>query len=393
MPRAPVVSDDPTALARCVGDPERFIAETWSRRVHHHRGGGHRDLLSIDDVDTLLTETGLRTPAFRLVRGGEALPPERYTRSARLGSRRIDDLIDVGRVFDEFHDGATVVLQGLHRSWAPLATFCRALEAELTHPVQANAYLTPPVATGLRVHADAHDVFALQTYGRKHWVTYAPGADAGQPGDPELDTYLEEGDSLYVPRGTAHAARTVDEPSLHITIGVRAVTWHGLLSRLVESAGREGLLDGALPPGWASDPAAVAPQLSERLKEAAAWLDGLDTPAVAEAAAQRFWASRPPALPGQLRQMLALDTVDDDTVVRRRPGATAHVDAAGADRVVLALPDRDLRLPAHVAPAIRTLLARDEVRVGDLSGVLDEPGRAVLARRLVREGLLTIVDE
>ena len=45
-------------------------------------------------------------------------------------------------------DGTTAVLQGLHRTWAPITDFSHALAAELGHPVQANAYgvTTMPVA-------------------------------------------------------------------------------------------------------------------------------------------------------------------------------------------------------------------------------------------------------
>ena len=106
----------------------------------------------------------LRAPAFRLVSKGATLPQSSYTRTARIGSRTISDLIDVGRVYDHFAGGATIVLQGLHPYWTPVAQLCRALEDRLTHPIQANAYVTPPVGQGLRVHAYAHDVFALQTH-------------------------------------------------------------------------------------------------------------------------------------------------------------------------------------------------------------------------------------
>ena len=72
----------------------------------------------------------------------------------------------------EFEDGATIVLQGLHLNWQPLAEFCRSLEAELGHPAQANAYFTPRSAQGLPVHHDTHDVFSLQVAGEKtSWVS------------------------------------------------------------------------------------------------------------------------------------------------------------------------------------------------------------------------------
>ena len=83
--------------------------------------GAFDDVLSLADVDRALTGSGLRRPAFRLVRDGEVLPPADYTKSARTGASRIDDLIDTGRALDLFAGGATIVLQGLQRWWPPAA--------------------------------------------------------------------------------------------------------------------------------------------------------------------------------------------------------------------------------------------------------------------------------
>ena len=52
--------------------------------------------------------------------------------------------------------------------------FCTRLAAELGHPVQANAYVTPPPSRGFSAHYDVHDVFVLQLAGRKHWTIHAP---------------------------------------------------------------------------------------------------------------------------------------------------------------------------------------------------------------------------
>jgi bifunctional lysine-specific demethylase and histidyl-hydroxylase NO66 len=48
-------------------------------------------------------------------------------------------------------------------------------------------------------------------------------------------------------------------------------------------------------------------------------------------------------------------------------------------------------MPARLAPVMRAILASDRLAVGDLAGHLDPPGRLVLVRRLVREGLLESV--
>lgn len=372
------------SLSRCVGDVDAFVGHVWGRSPLLHRGADGRhfaDLLTVADVDQLVTVGGLRTPNFRLVKDGETIPTSRYTRQATIGSKPITDLADPGKVFALFDEGATIVLQGLQRLSGPLARFCRDLELALTHPVQANAYLTPAGAAGLRSHVDAHDVFALQTHGHKRWVV-------GE-GDDEQDMELTAGDCLYLPAGTTHAARSVEYPSLHVTIGVRALTWQDVereaLDKVTESADPE-----RLPIGFVDDPD-FPEAVAQRLRALADQVEALDATVVAERTSQRFWSQRRPLLEGQLSQLFKLNEAVDDTVLRRRPGtvATFHVDG---DEATLALGDRQLVLPARAAPAVRRVLERDELTIGELADLLNERSRAVLARRLVREGLLCMVD-
>ncbi|CAN5747502.1 hypothetical protein BH24ACT14_BH24ACT14_18140 [soil metagenome] len=380
------------ALRRCVGDVDRFLAQDWTRRPHVHRGDGFDDLLSLDDVDYILATMALRAPAFRLVKAGQPLAQPTYTRPARIGSRPVADLIDVGKVHAAFDDGATIVLQGLHRYWAPLTAFCRDLEATLTQPVQANAYITPPVSSGLRVHHDGHDVFALQTYGRKQWVAYEPGIDEQQPpATPLMDLQLQAGEALYMPRGAPHAARTVDAASVHITIGIRSTTWAELLRRVVTDIIDEAEFDDVLPTSYAHDPQTLAPAVAARLDDLASRITARDAGAVATAAADRFWSSRPPQLSGQLRQLLAADQIDDATEVVRRPGATCRLMSTDG-RLTAQLGDRRLRMPVSLAPAMTFVAAHRDFAVNDLAGLLNEASRTVLVRRLVREGLLMVAQ-
>jgi bifunctional lysine-specific demethylase and histidyl-hydroxylase NO66 len=375
-----------SALRRLVGDEDAFVAGDLGRRPRYLRGAdpdGFADLLSLDDVDQVVAGTGLRTPAFRLVRAGATLPTASVTRRARIGSRQVDDLVDVAAVHREFAAGATVVLQGLHRSWAPVAAFCRSLEATLTHRVQANAYLTPPVAQGLDLHGDPHDVFALQTHGVKRWVVEPPD-------EPRWELELEPGDVLYLPAGTRHAAQTIDRPSLHLTVGVRATTWRDLVDRAVATAiGATAGLDEPLPGRWAQAPEDLAPALQRHLAAVGrALADEALAAEVPEVVADRFWSSRLPDLTGGIRDLLALDDLDDVTPLRVRPAATCRVRVAG-DQATLVLGDRRLTVPAAVAPVVDRIVALETFAPKELDDLIDEPSRLVLCRRLVREGLLT----
>jgi hypothetical protein len=378
-----------SALERCTGDAGEFLARTWGRRAVVHHGAephGFADLLTFDDVDRLLSSTSLRTPAFRLVKAGERIPESSYTRSGTTGSKPVSGIADPRRVFAWFEDGATIVLQGLHRYHEPVAMFARELEVELGHAAQVNAYITPPGAQGLPLHEDPHDVFVLQAFGRKSWeVHHAPTESERGP----LLAVVESGDAIYMPRGTPHAATTQETLSGHLTIGVHVASWRDVLARLVrEAIARDGSLDEPIPARWHREPDRFAADIERRLTRVARALEAIEASDLAEEEAIRFLSSRPALLRGALVDALALDAIGDDTVLERRPGAICEIHRRG-DRVVALLGDRRLEMPGWLEPAMRTIAAQPVFRVRDLApGIDDAASRLVLVRRLVREGLL-----
>jgi hypothetical protein len=396
--QGPAPAED--VLARCVGDVGRFVAHAWGRRPSLHARTGDdtfADLLSIDDVDRILTATSPRRPAIRVVRAGREVPAGAYTRAGTLGSRTLTDLPDVERLLGLFDDGATIVLQGLQRTWPPIGRLCRGIESYLTHPVQANAYLTPPSSQGLDVHHDTHEVFALQTHGRKRWVTYAPVIEHPLPGqrrrvepetlgDAEIDTELMPGDCLYVPRGTLHAAATTGDASLHLTLGVRVVTWHDVARRLVERTRDVAAFREALPVGFARRPEELRAEVSGRLKQLADLIADADAEAVADREAQRLWAGMLARPEGALR--LRLDDLDVDALIAPRDDMPFRLTVTG-DRLRVRRGATELEMPAWVEPAVRALLTA-QVRLGALPGGLDPDSARVLVRRLVREGMVVL---
>jgi mannose-6-phosphate isomerase-like protein (cupin superfamily) len=316
------------------------------------------------------------------VRDGTVLREKDYTRGARLAGRQLTGLVDGRTAVEAFRKGATVVFQGLHRSFPPLVDLISELELELGHPCQANAYLTPPGSQGFAVHSDTHDVFVLQTAGTKQWELHPPEGDE--------EPRLEPGHVMYLPTGTPHAARAQDTVSLHITIGINQLTWRGLLQRtLADAIAQEP--DRHLPAGYLDEPRLLSDGLADRLVALAERLRSVDYEAAARQEVRRFLTSRPPRLEGALVDGLALDAIDDDTLLRRRPGHPCVLVEKDQDRLEVLLGDRILEVPARIRPALEEVRRRPELRPRDLP--LDEQSRLVLARRLVREGLLRVVPE
>jgi len=387
--RTTPASDEALARAIAPVSAERFLADYWERQpLHVARGeeGRFDDLLSARDVERLLSEPGLRYPAFRLVKAGAKLDVASYTEDIRWRPSPFTGTARVPRVLSEFDAGATIVLQGLHLNWTPLARYSRALEARLGEPVQANAYLTPRRSQGLPVHHDTHDVFVLQVSGSKRWLVYEPvlelplkpqrySPEMGAPDDAVLDITLRAGDTLYLPRGWLHEALTSDEDSLHLTIGVNVVTWLDALTAALDRCADDVEFRRGVPADGQG-----AAELLERLSER------LAPEHVVAARRERFLERQRPILDGQVGQLRALDRLTIESPVERRATVIADFDGQ-----VLAFEGKRISFPPQAREAVEALVgATAPLRLAELPGRLDDAGRLTLARRLVREGFLRL---
>jgi Cupin superfamily protein len=384
----------PSSLERCV-DPvgaADFLEDYWERKplaIARDEPGRYDDLLSEADVEQLVCSGGLRYPGFRLVKAGEQLRARDYTVDVPWRPVPFTGTADVERVLAEWERGATIVLQGLHLTRPAVGTFCRLLEETLGHPAQANAYYTPRAAQGLPVHHDTHDVFVLQVSGEKRWLVYEPALELplkdqryspelGAPGEPVEDRVLRPGDMLYLPRGWLHEALTSDTDSLHLTVGVNVVTWLDAFKGALEELDDDVRFRRSWQSGNGTD------ELVEALRGRIGRED------VARRARAKLVRTRRPIREGQLRQLRALDELTPDTEVERNPTVLVDAVAHNGD-VSLAFEGRTLTFPAHAREEVLAIAGAEQAFTpADLPGSLDEPGRLVLVRRLVREGLLRI---
>lgn len=396
-----------SALARCVAcSREDFAAEHWGRAPLLTRaaelGDEFDDLLNADAVDELLSRRGLRTPFLRMAKDGNVLPAATFTRGGGAGASINDQAAD-DRVLALIADGATLVLQALHRTWPPLVVFAAQLADELGHPVQINAYITPPQNQGFAPHYDVHDVFVLQVAGLKHWTLHSPvvvdpladqpwesrraevAARAQEP--PLIDTVLAPGDALYLPRGTIHSAQAQGETSIHLTVGVHPITRYQLVRHLLDAAQSDPELRSSLPLGTdLADPDVLAPSLAATIEALRRYLDRAPADDIARrVAASLMRLTRPEPL-APLAQLAAAAALDEHTALRLRTGVRLSVDRDAA-QLRLGLLDRTITMPLAAEAAIKTVLAGAPFMPADLPG-LDPAEQLSVAARLLREGVL-----
>ncbi|BAN03547.1 JmjC domain-containing protein [Ilumatobacter coccineus] len=312
-----------------------------------------------------------------MVRDGQPIAAEKYTERARLGGWDLRDVIAPDRVAEQFAAGATVVAQSLHRTHPTVRSFVDDLRADVSHPLQANAYLTPPNSTGLAPHSDRHDVIVLQLEGSKQWAVDGLG-----------EFELRPGDVLYVPAGHEHAATSTERSSLHLTIGLLRVTHRAVIERVLRSA--PSTLDDPLPLRYAdeSDDPLVA-SIDAALADVRTHLESVVPSEVARTERRRRSTSTTSAR-RPLTAAIALQDLDGAaTVVRagspwtttRPDDSTIRVEADG----------RRLTAPRSCERALALVRTGDGARVDELPG-LDHDSRVLLARRLVSTGLCRLLE-
>jgi hypothetical protein len=376
------------ALERCASDGATFFERYWGRTPLLTQGGAGAfdDLASLEDLDHMISSLGLGASRLRMVKAGKTLAASEYT-SPPKGARAVERTVSSPAVYANYEDGATIVLESLHRYWRPLTDFCRELELDLGHRLQVNSYITPPGSQGFEVHRDSHDVFVLQIAGSKHWMVY----DRDDEDHILIDQPLEPGASLYIPEGFPHAAKTGETMSAHLTVGVLTHKASVVVQELAKLAESEPIFTERLPMELADNEFALRAVVEGQIEELQAWLDKVDVDELTGRVARRVMTSAQPLTRGQLTQLARLEDLGASSLVARRPGASCLL-FPGHPYLKVLLADRELRMPASVQRAMeRVAVKQGAFAVQDLHEYLTPEGALVLVRRLVREGFLEVV--
>jgi len=169
-----------------------------------------------------------------------------------------DGEVEVDKVKKLYETGSTIQFHHPHHYIAEIASKLSELEDFFGSNVGSNLYITPPKCQGLAPHYDTVDVFVCQVEGSKTWrlhrggkIEQHPIVDSGDlPNDVDVigpllkEVRMEEGDFLYLPRGTVHYATANEKGSVHITISTYQDNNFGtLLGRVLLDAVSEATKD------------------------------------------------------------------------------------------------------------------------------------------------------
>lgn len=241
-----------------LGDAE-FFEKYWNRKSLHLSGADSRfhSLLSWSEVGRILEQHRLTAPRLRLELDGKS---EAELECIRFRpARRGGDIpyVDVKRLYTHLREGATLVLDSVDEFAPNVKSLCETLEAKLQTHVETNAYLAWGRSPGFGVHWDDHDLFVLQIAGRKRWQMFEPtrpfplyrdvNPNVEAPTQPIWERNIEPGDFIYIPRGHWHGATGLNEPTLHITIGVNVPSGIDLITWIADQLRANETLRSDLP--------------------------------------------------------------------------------------------------------------------------------------------------
>jgi len=362
----------------------------------------YRRVLDREALDRVITTMHPKYPDVFITNAHREIKPAEYSYPSGL--------IDVGRLYQQFADGGTIVFSNLELYLSSLADLCRSLERELSARFQANIYFTPGgQSQGFRRHWDSHDVFVVQVEGSKQWRVYdtpvvlplrGEGYDprdappsAEPDAKPTMEFVLEAGDIFYLPRGIMHDAVSTDSHSLHITIGTFPVSWAEVMLEAVAKVGlKHPELRRSLPAGFARPgfDRATARETFRSLLELVA--ESADFDAALDHFADDLVSSRHSLLEGQLDQIMRLGELSAQSVVGARPNLLYRL-RRDAEHVWVSCYGGQMQLPVHAADALEHALSHERFVVEELPGDLDDEGKVVLVERLIREGLVATLPD
>lgn len=378
-----------------------FFSKYWGKQYLHISRNDpdyHHDVLTFPDVDSYLERNDLRYPYIRLVKEGGELPLANYAHDMVFGENLFQGNLDTDAIFREYADGATLCMQLQQLAMPTLATFTRLVESYFGYRTQSTIFLTPSNSHGFTRHFDSHDFFTMGIKGEKTWRLYAEKAEYPLPRTEVIDSQVEisdeiegeivvkSGDTLYVPRGVYHDARSENRTSMQISLGVFPYYWCDVLHTLIdELADKHAKLRMAVVPTKQIDRSALHSDFLNLLR----LIENADIADVVTRLQALSSSKRVKEMSNRLHDLESLGQLSHDSVLKARDIDIEITDDSEVLNIVFY--DKRITLPNFVRPQIDAILSGAPFSAETLPESLDISGRMLLIRKLLTEGLITFL--
>ena len=397
------------SLAELIGghDVQDFMDRYWERQPLHIRGSagkGLADVLTMADMNWLFSNCVFRTDEIKVAKGGSVVPSAAYVSEPgeAVMLRAAGDYVNAAAMLNLFQQGATLVLSQLNQKWQPLQRLKDGLQRSLSANVVTNVFLTNSDSQGFSVHYDSHDVFVIQLEGQKTWSLYdsplplptkaQPFGRTGVTAGPLSQTVvMEPGDVLYVPRGVFHEARTSDDLSLHLTLGVHPYLWIDYVNDIIQATGSSNVdWRRSVPTGAGADARADRQKMLRQLLEDLATAENLGpaADAIYEDAVRYKSRQGIHLMADHLQQILDASKSSRDAAYMVRETTPPVTSARQAAKVVVSGCGQSVAFPERFAPIVEALLGGKKLTADALPDDFTADEKLAVVRKLVGTGML-----
>ena len=362
---------------------------------------GYESVLTLSDIEHAINNLIFTPAEFRMAKEGVITPKNLYADSNNKRKSE-EEFINFAKAIALYADGSTMIFESLHEKIKGLGDFCQQMELAFQNNVQSNIYLTPPGSKGFARHFDTHEVFVLQISGTKEWLIYdnppielpvrehshAPYKDFEYPIKHRF--VLKPGESVYIPRGYMHEAKSNTDLSLHVTFGLITYNLKDFLTDLLNDAQLSNsffrksipleILKGESP-------------ASDLVKIFDKNLASLNSEKLIASLLQRrkefFLSSRIPRISKGVSVLSHLKSVTPETTLTRAENFPYLLEEVG-DKVNLKVFNKTISFPAAIKPYLEFICESEGFTTADLGDGLSESSKRVLIDKLVKESVLQI---
>ncbi|MWV31213.1 cupin domain-containing protein [Rathayibacter iranicus] len=389
------------------GDADTFLDEYRDKKPLLRVGAipAPHELLTLKEVDDLLTSEAIRPPYFRMAKEGDQIRDGVFTKLTRVQLSHMDDVIDPEKVIEAFQGGATVTWNSMNHFNANLREVTSTLSRALGCRSDVVSFLTPGGGVqGFAPHLDNTEVFVIQLYGQKKWrvwetITPRPpvgyALDTQALGEPTMGFVMNPGDVLYLPWGTPHVASSVDQMSFHLSVTTKPRSLSELLQDVVKDITEDDEAFAEQPTLNESRSANVTEALSRAFQRLIFKLGTLDVVETFNRAIARAARQTGTGHINFFENLAESEAALDETsrLIRVEGQRVLTVNDAPDGKVDVTVGLRTYRMNAKAMPALKILQENSAITVADMSAHIGRSAAITLAKTFLRVGYVKSIED
>ena len=373
---------------------ETFVNDYWDKYplvVQRNSNDYYKDILTIEQVNEYLSKNDIRFPSINIAKEGSIVPLSEYSEIISIGKYASEGLIDTDKLFDKFNNGTSIFLQKMRSSIDTLASFVAQLERELKFRIETHIFLTPDNSQALSEHYDTTSSFIMQVYGSKTWIVSKPilelptieqlfNNNTYRGSEKLFEVTLQQGDLLFLPRGVIHQAKTSSEMSMHITSVLYPITWLDIFTTMVDELKnnrefRKSSVNSDIKFSL----------LKEKVKKITNYKSIFQS--LTEVTTERQVKDNS----DRVFDYLNISKINISSKLARRKNINFEI--IETDKTAsLKFYDKKIDFPNFVFEILNYIKEYEEFSINDISSKLDDKGKLVLSRKLIKEGFLKIIS-